>query len=802
MILALGLLGLGLEAGFGNLGSVEVPIEPSAIQAWGATPGRAYVTPAPGPQGTSVARATLSRLVLLEDGRPLRPHVTPEVVGREGRGSYGHWERRLVFSSSDGSDPRSGLHRYTARVPRVFPTGLSWLLVALGVFLGAPWGRGGLELLRRASPIRVAGLLALLTGALRILWDGETGLVSTALAGQLPTGDARLWLELSEDFARGSRAHGAWLVWGARPPLTYWVNGSWGALFGVSALSLTVFNGVCSALGAALIYDALRRLAPPPVALVGALAHAFSRMDTALGLTPLSEPSGAFLSTVAIWLFALALSGEAAGERPRWSWFLGGLVLSLSTLSRPLTLLAGPAIPLVVFLVRRARNEPLPWRAAARAGALCVAGMILILLPWLIRQQVQYGVFALTDETAELLSAASDPRHGAGPVAVSQEAVDAGPPGVAARDAYYTAKFRENLSRDPGYYLRNLVTLAGRSLIQQLASPTPFFALGLLLLAFWSGSGRAPPGWTLVALTLGLAYGLADSFGLAPRTWPWILLGAALVLVRGAPAALLATTLGVALLAIGALATPSPHLTDSLQWLALPLALLGPWELVRRAAAGGEVKPALEPLPFSGLSRCLAGALIGLAVILGVGLTVALARSASGGQASAALPDLRDEAAWRVSALRDEAAGPYRDLWPLLVVERGDLRPAFRSHHPPGEALVHPARAFGAHDELDRTYFLLEPALEAPAEWRARSTHCLFPGPVQEGSARVTLVGLWVRSPGLNGGQDAVFEVLAYTESGTSSGATWSYGRPISRSLHAAMLRVRRRGGWIYQPPR
>ena len=48
-----------------------------------------------------------------EDHLPLGPaHAAPERIAEAGRGRYGQWGRLLVFSSSDGSDPRLNGRRY------------------------------------------------------------------------------------------------------------------------------------------------------------------------------------------------------------------------------------------------------------------------------------------------------------------------------------------------------------------------------------------------------------------------------------------------------------------------------------------------------------------------------------------------------------------------------------------------------------------------------------------------------------------------------------------------------------------
>lgn len=54
-----------------------------------------------------------SDLMLLENGKPLNfPHAIHQEIITKGMGRYSHWEQRLIFSSSDGSDPRENGCRY------------------------------------------------------------------------------------------------------------------------------------------------------------------------------------------------------------------------------------------------------------------------------------------------------------------------------------------------------------------------------------------------------------------------------------------------------------------------------------------------------------------------------------------------------------------------------------------------------------------------------------------------------------------------------------------------------------------
>lgn len=85
--------------------------------------GRAFVAGLPPWLGAPSDAEGGSPLVLLEDGRPLGPRrpALDEVAG-EGGGRWYHWFNAVVFSTSDGTDPRSNGRRYEVRVDR--PRGL------------------------------------------------------------------------------------------------------------------------------------------------------------------------------------------------------------------------------------------------------------------------------------------------------------------------------------------------------------------------------------------------------------------------------------------------------------------------------------------------------------------------------------------------------------------------------------------------------------------------------------------------------------------------------------------------------
>jgi lysophospholipase L1-like esterase len=106
---------LRIATGFSGTASIQelLMLEPGRI-ALSQGGGYYYaLTPIAGPSDVTDA-PTRSSLVLLEDGHPLPvPHALHEEIRRVGLGRYSHWGDGLIFSSSDGTDPRINGRRYS-----------------------------------------------------------------------------------------------------------------------------------------------------------------------------------------------------------------------------------------------------------------------------------------------------------------------------------------------------------------------------------------------------------------------------------------------------------------------------------------------------------------------------------------------------------------------------------------------------------------------------------------------------------------------------------------------------------------
>jgi len=113
-VIPYGVLG---DAWFGRLNGIEGIRKLSACQQFTPDIGHAYwsggVYP---PTATDDMESHRSTLMLYEDGHPLGPaHTLHAIIRETGRGAFSHWRGRILFSTSDNSDPRTNGRRYTAR---------------------------------------------------------------------------------------------------------------------------------------------------------------------------------------------------------------------------------------------------------------------------------------------------------------------------------------------------------------------------------------------------------------------------------------------------------------------------------------------------------------------------------------------------------------------------------------------------------------------------------------------------------------------------------------------------------------
>jgi 4-amino-4-deoxy-L-arabinose transferase-like glycosyltransferase len=163
-----------------------------------------------------------------------------------------------------------------------------------------------------------------------------------------------------------------------------------------SAGAFVVCQALLSTVTVALVYWITARLAGPPAPLLSALLCAFYPYsfyhDTQLQDTVLHTT----LSLAAVACFLVALDGGKG-----WVFFLAGVVSGVAILTRASHLAAALFLAGTLLLIFRRRPVQ-----AIRFLSACALGTLVLLGPWLIRNKLVAGRFALTSETGFALARA------------------------------------------------------------------------------------------------------------------------------------------------------------------------------------------------------------------------------------------------------------------------------------------------------------------------------------------------------------------------------------------------------------
>ena len=147
----------------------------------------------------------------------------------------------------------------------------------------------------------------------------------------------------------------------------------------------------------ALLTYALGRLTFGPAA--GLVAGLLVALDGALILSEHSVMTEALFGTLLVAALVALLLGAWTSRRPlesgrearapsraHWIWYLlGGLLLGLASLTRPVAQILLPLVPLALLLIGRR------WRPALLGSAIVGLGFLLVLGPWMIRNLAEHG---------------------------------------------------------------------------------------------------------------------------------------------------------------------------------------------------------------------------------------------------------------------------------------------------------------------------------------------------------------------------------------------------------------------------
>lgn len=376
---------------------------------------------------------------------------------------------------------------------------------------------------RWLSPGTIALSLGFIAFAIRLLFlfNNQHLTFATSVVG-VPFSDAREWDFLAESLLSG---HGLRGSWSAQRPLYPVFIASLYLWAGYSPAVIQIAQALLSALTVAGVFLIGTRCFS---ALTGLLVACLLLYDLSYSVycsLIMSETLGLFLTVISAWCIVDALE-----TRKKSSSFWAGALLGLSNLTRPLTVLAAPALLLLFFILRTPHDRPAKprWHGAA----LFTLGVALTLLPWLIRQQVTHGIFTLTNKTAESFYAATDPQLGAWNLAIDKMALDDGiGSGVKERYSYFMAKAFDNLRTQPKVYISRFLESLRDYLLSTQGHWTLLRYAALLLIVFVYISVLWRPELHAKRITLGmlgLVFALCTVL-LSPTSVSWLVVFGALI---------------------------------------------------------------------------------------------------------------------------------------------------------------------------------------------------------------------------------------------------------------------------------
>ena len=220
--------------------------------------------------------------------------------------------------------------------------------------------------------------------------------------------------------------------------------------FGCSDHTITILNILVGSLTALFIFLIARSVFNELIAIAAACFFVFDPSQLVQTPQATTEPLGLLFFAAAIYFLLLVNRGVKAKHA-----IIGGVLLGLSNLTRPLTLVCAPFYAGHVIFSEWLRTWRVK-RAIVPAIAFCI-GIVLALSPWLVRQRLVHGVWSISTNLGEALYSATSPKYKTWTSLVRADADRAGvSPTLGARYNYFIAESLKNVRRDPMFYLRQI----------------------------------------------------------------------------------------------------------------------------------------------------------------------------------------------------------------------------------------------------------------------------------------------------------------------------------------------------------
>lgn len=410
--------------------------------------------------------------------------------------------------------------------------------------------------------VALALILALGLG-LRVdqAWEGGNQVFDAAAYAQIAAN-----LNLGEGFTLGETATQPASNYSPGVPL--FVAGVYEVTGGIDERNARLALAVLGSLAVLFTYLIGRRLSGPPAGLIGAAAIAvYPALLEYQGML-MGEPLAAMLLAGAV----LAILWADAG-RGSLRWLLPGALLGALILVRPEYL----GVALLVSLVVLVRNRGRDWSRALTQALLVLAGVVVIVAPWTIRNAIALDRFVpVSTGGGQVLFAGTYLPSDGDPEKVGSEVVERHPRlfGPSAVEQLRLEQILARLAeqRYPGVETDKALARMGREQLWDDLSDHPLEYAGFVATKVWRIWARGQrevmqePGWKLFHWAL-LAFGLIGLIVLArQRRWE----------------ALLLATIFVAITALSALLVASPRRVLVMMPLVAALAGVGMTDLRRR----------------------------------------------------------------------------------------------------------------------------------------------------------------------------------------------------------------------------
>lgn len=396
----------------------------------------------------------------------------------------------------------------------------------------------GLEA-RNSGRAGLAALVAILLLGLGLRADN-------AWDGRAPVYDAAAYATIAANLERGE---GFTLGRGATQPASNYspglpllAGGAYALSGGVHERLARLVLALIGSLSVLFAYLIARRLSGPVAGLIGATAVAIYPALLEYQGMLMSEPLAATLLAGAV----LAIL-RANDRRSRATWLLPGALLGALALTRPEYLAISLPIAVVVF----ARGGRYDWRECLLQALVMLAGLIVVLAPWTIRNAVALDHFVpVSTGGGQVLFAGTYLPSGGDPEKVGAEVLERHP-GLR-RQLPPEARLEQILSalaaqRFPGLESDAALARMGRERLWNDLSERPLAYAGFVAAKIgriWSHGPRdvmREPLWEALHWAL-VALGLLGLTALAwQRRWEALLLGVILVAVTATGALLVAS---------------------------------------------------------------------------------------------------------------------------------------------------------------------------------------------------------------------------------------------------------------------